>query len=360
MAPGEDETGGGGYPASMSADGPVTAAEARALFAEFVSAPAVVLAVSGGPDSVALLWLMARWRSGRKTGPVLHIVTVDHGLRKDSASEAREVKRLAVSLGLPHKTLRWTGDKPTTGLPAAARDARYALLARAARAVGSSHVLTAHTRDDQAETVLMRMARGSGLSGLAAMTAQTERDGIRIARPFLRLSKAALIATLDKAGIAYAVDPTNADPHFTRPRLRALMPDLASEGMDSRTLARLATRLARADAALELMADGAERFLALRSPGLVPEAIDAAAFLGLAEEIRVRLLLRMINHVGHEGPAELGKVEALSLAMEQAMAARGDGILLKQTLAGAVISLTRNRLKIAPAPPRRAVSRKRP
>jgi len=92
----------------------------------------------------------------------------------------------------------------------------------------------------------------------------------------------------------------------------------------------------------------------------VPEAIDAVAFLGLAEEIRVRLLLRMINDVGHEGPAELGKVETLSVAMEQAMAGRGDGILLKQTLAGAVISLTRNRLKIAPAPPRRSVSRKRP
>ncbi|QUS42533.1 tRNA lysidine(34) synthetase TilS [Tardiphaga alba] len=344
----------------MSSDGPVAAADARALFAGFAGAPALVLAVSGGPDSIALLWLMARWRRARKSGPALHVVTVDHGLRKESAAEAREVKRLAASLGLPHRTLRWTGDKPKTGLPAAARDARYRLLARAARTAGASHVLTAHTRDDQAETVLMRMARGSGLTGLAAMTDQTERDGIRIARPLLPLSKAALIATLDKAGIAYAVDPTNADPHFTRPRLRALMPVLAAEGLGPHALARLAARMARADAALELMADGAERFLALRNPGRAPDAIDAGAFMGLAEEIRVRLLLRMINAVGREGPAELGKAESLALAMEQAMEGTRSGILLKQTLAGAVISLTRHRLKIASAPPRRAASRKRP
>lgn len=339
---------------------PISAQQAKQLFARWTSAPALVLAVSGGPDSVALMWLAARWRRGLKHGPALTVVTVDHGLRSEAAAEAREVKRLAATLDLPHRTLRWTGDKPKTGLPAAAREARYALLADAARKAGAGHVMTAHTRDDQAETVLMRMARGSGLSGLSAMAAQTDRGGIQIVRPLLQLSKSQLIATLRKAKLGYAVDPTNTDPYFTRPRLRALMPDLASEGMDSRNLARLAARLARADAALELMADGAERFLALRSPGLVPEAIDAVAFLGLAEEIRVRLLLRMINDVGHEGPAELGKVETLSVAMEQAMAGRGDGILLKQTLAGAVISLTRNRLKIAPAPPRRSVSRKRP
>jgi len=339
---------------------PISAQQAKQLFARWASAPALVLAVSGGPDSVSLMWLAARWRRGLKRGPALTVVTVDHGLRSEAAAEAREVKRLAATLDLPHRTLRWTGDKPKTGLPAAAREARYALLADAARKAGAGHVMTAHTRDDQAETVLMRMARGSGLSGLGAMAVQTDRGNIQIVRPLLQLSKSQLIATLRKARLGYALDPTNTDPHFTRPRLRALMPDLASEGMDSRNLARLAARLARADAALELMADGAERFLALRSPGLVPEAIDAVAFLGLAEEIRVRLLLRMINDVGHEGPAELGKVETLSVAMEQAMAARGDGILLKQTLAGAVISLTRNRLKIAPAPPRRSVSRKRP
>lgn len=339
---------------------PISAPQAKQLFARWASEPALILAVSGGPDSVALMWLAARWRRSLKRGPVLTVVTVDHGLRVESAREAREVKRLAAALDLPHRTLRWTGDKPKTGLPAAARNTRYALLAKAARKVGAIHVMTAHTRDDQAETVLMRMARGSGLAGLGAMSAETERDGIQIVRPLLQIPKSQLIATLDKAKLDYAVDPTNTDPGFTRPRLRALMPALATEGMDARNLQRLATRMARADAALELMADGAERFLALSNSGRSPDAIDAVAFMGLAEEIRVRLLLRMINEVGLEGPAELGKAESLALAMQQAMATAGNGILLKQTLAGAVISLTGNRLKIRPAPPRRGAMRRRP
>ena len=339
---------------------PISARQAKQLFAGWAAVPALVLAVSGGPDSVALMWLAARWRRGLKRGPALTVVTVDHGLRPEAAREARDVKRLAALLDLPHRTLRWTGDKPKAGLPAAARDARYGLLVNAARKAGAVHVMTAHTRDDQAETVLMRMARGSGLAGLGAMSAETERDGIRIVRPLLQVAKSQLIATLDRAKLGFAVDPTNTDPGFTRPRLRALMPSLAAEGMDARNLQRLAGRMARADAALELMADGAARFLALRNPGRSPDAVDAAAFMGLAEEIRIRLLLRMINEVGLEGPAELGKTESLALAMEQAMQSAGNGILLKQTLAGAVISLTRNRLKIVPAPPRRGAVRRRP
>jgi len=331
---------------------PISAQMAKQLFADWASAPALVLAVSGGPDSVALMWLAARWRRGLKRGPDLIAVTIDHGLRPEAALEARDVKRLAASLDIPHRTLRWTGAKPKTGLPAAARDARYLLLAKAARSAGASHVLTAHTRDDQAETLLMRMARGSGIAGLAGMARLTERDGIQLARPFLHVAKVQLVATLTKAKIDFATDPSNSDPSYTRPRLRALMPALASEGLDSRNLARLATRLRRADVALELMVDGAERFLALHSPKL-PEAIDAGAFAGLAEEIRVRLLLRMIDQVGHEGPAELGKVETLVFAMVQAARSGGKGILLKQTLAGAMITLTHDRLRIVPAPPRR-------
>ncbi|WP_441228708.1 tRNA lysidine(34) synthetase TilS [Tardiphaga sp. 20_F10_N6_6] len=332
---------------------PISAQMAKQLFADWASAPALVLAVSGGPDSVALMWLAARWRRAFKRGPDLIAVTIDHGLRPEAAREARDVKRLAASLDIPHRTLRWTGAKPRTGLPAAAREARYLLLAKAARSVGAFHVLTAHTRDDQAETLLMRMARGSGIAGLAGMARLTERDGIQLARPFLHIAKVQLVATLTKAKIDFVTDPSNADPNYTRPRLRALMPALVSEGFDSRNLARLATRLRRADAALELMVDGAERFLALHSPGKMPEAIDAGAFAGLAEEIRVRLLLRMIDQVGHEGPAELGKVETLVFAIVKATRSGGKGTLLKQTLAGAMITLTQDRLRIVPAPPRR-------
>jgi tRNA(Ile)-lysidine synthase len=282
-------------------------------------------------------------------------VTVDHGLRAEAAREAREVKRLAGTLDLPHRTLRWTGPKPKTGLPAAARDARYRLLAKAAGAIGATHILTAHTRDDQAETLLMRMSRGSGLAGLAAMARQSERDGVVLARPFLHLPKSRLVATLAKARIGFAVDPTNEDTNFTRPRFRALMPALASEGCDSRNLARLASRLARANTALEVLVDGAERFLALKDGGMAQPGFDAKAFAALSEEIRVRLLARIIDRLGHEGPAELGKVEALVVALDRAGAQKPvkGRPRLKQSLAGALVSLTEDRIRIEPAPPRR-------
>ena len=293
----------------------ISAQHAKTLFAGWKAAPALVLAVSGGPDSIALMWLAARWRRSFKRGPRLIAVTIDHGLR-----------------------------------PAAAREARYRLLAQAARQGGATHIVTAHTRDDQAETLLMRMLRGSGITGLAAMARETERDGVRLARPLLEISKAQLIATLNRAKIAFADDPTNRDKSFTRPRLRALMPQLAAEGGDVKSLARLASRLARANAAVEILADGAERYLALKGADAA-NGFDAQAFAALPEEIRLRLLKRAIDRSGHEGPAELGKVEALLAALDRAVAERQPR--LKQTLAGAAISLTKGRIRIEAAPPRR-------
>jgi tRNA(Ile)-lysidine synthase len=345
----------------------ISAQTAKRLFADWRGAPAIVLAVSGGPDSIALMWLAARWRRALKRGPRLIAVTVDHGLRTGAAAEARDVKRLARSLDLQHRTVRWSGTKPRTGLPAAARSARYRLLAQAAQANGATHILTAHTRDDQAETLLMRMMRGSGIAGLAAMARESERDGVRLARPFLNVSKSQLIATLRKAKVSFADDPTNRDTSFTRPRLRMLMPALAAEGGDTRNLARLASRLARANQAVEVLVDGAERYLALRNhdasrPGFQAKTFDAKtfdakAFAALAEEIRLRLLLRAIDRFGHEGPAELGKVEALLSALDRALAQNPAGRRpkprLKQTLAGALVSLIDGRIRVEPAPPRR-------
>jgi tRNA(Ile)-lysidine synthase len=362
----------------------ISAQDAKGLFADLKGVPALVLAVSGGPDSIALMWLAARWRSALRRGPNLIAVTIDHGLRPEAAREARDVKRLARTLDLPHRTMRWTGAKPKTGLPAAARAARYRLLVQAARAHGATHILTAHTRDDQAETLLMRLLRGSGIAGLAAMARQSERDGVLLARPFLQVSKSQLVATLNKAKIDFADDPTNRDPNFTRPRLRALMPVLAAEGGDTRNLVRLAARLARANTAVEVLVDGAERYLALRDRDALQSGVgakpaggtivdtrsfDAKAFAALPEEIRVRLLQRAIDRLGHEGPAELGKVEALLSALDRAGAEKtearrsklnrpGNGPnmnrpSLKQTLAGALVSLDDGRIRVEPAPPRR-------
>jgi len=361
-----------GFPNAMPNDdnSPISAQEAKRLFADWRGVLAIVLAVSGGPDSIALMWLAARWRRALARGPRLIAVTVDHGLRPEAAAEARQVKRLARSLDLPHRTLRWTGPKPRTGLPAAARAARYRLLAQAARASGATHILTAHTRDDQAETLLMRMLRGSGIAGLAAMARESERDGLLLARPFLDISKSQLIATLEKAKVDFADDPTNRDTSFTRPRLRTLMPVLAAEGGDTRNLVRLASRLARANAAVEALVDGAERYLALKgrqalhsgfnakafdAERLDAKTFDAKTFAAMPDEIRLRLLQRAIDRVGHKGPAELGKVEALLSALDRAGAENNAARRprLKQTLAGALISLIDGRIRIEPAPPRR-------
>ena len=134
---------------------------------------------------LALLVLAARWRKSLKSGPDMIAVTVDHGLRPESAKEANAVKRQARELGVVHRTLRWTGAKPKTGLQEAAREARYRLLSGEAARSGARMVLTAHTLDDQAETMLLRLSRGSGLSGLAAMARANDMFQTKVVRPLL-------------------------------------------------------------------------------------------------------------------------------------------------------------------------------
>src|SRR5262249_8237062 len=146
--------------AARPIDDPITQAEAAQLFGALVNLPALILAVSGGPDSTALMWLAARWRDKLETPPRLVAATVDAGLRKESAREARAVGQLAKTLNVEHVTLRWAGRKPKTGIQEAARNARYRLLSEEAHRQSAAHILTAHTLDDQAETLLFRMVRG--------------------------------------------------------------------------------------------------------------------------------------------------------------------------------------------------------
>jgi tRNA(Ile)-lysidine synthase len=339
---------------------PVSAAEAKTLFAPLAHASVLVLAVSGGPDSTALLLLAARWRNARKSGPRLLAVTIDHGLRRESADEARTVKRLARWLGVAHRTVRWQGKKPQIVSQQAARQARYRLLAAAGRAAKARYVLTAHTLDDQAETVLMRMSRASGITGLGAMARiaplpVSEDQEIELVRPLLDIPKARLIATLEHAGIGFAEDASNRDPRFTRTRLREAMPALAQAGVDARALARFARRLRRADRALEAAVDSA-RAAVLESPWSQrgPIILDAEKFLRLPEEVALRLLGRAIACVGNEGPVELGKLETLYEALRSAQASAGGEIVrVRRTLAGALMTLTIQKLVVERAPARK-------
>jgi tRNA(Ile)-lysidine synthase len=335
-------------------DTAISAAEAEALFSDLNHVPALLLAVSGGPDSTALMVLAARWASALKRAPALIAVTVDHGLRKESKSEAAEVARLAKQLGIAHRTLRWTGRKPKTGLPQAARVARYRLLADAARKLSASHILTAHTLDDQAETVVIRLTRGSGMTGLAAMQRVSVipmSGGLFLVRPLLDIAKARLIATLRDEHIPFADDPSNRDPRFTRARLRGLMPQLAREGLDAGRLALLARRLKRADLAIEAAVDRAKSELIVGlGEGPNTFAFDAAGFARLPAEIALRLLGRAVGQAGSEGPVELGKLEALKAALDSAQTA---GSRFRRSLAGAIVTLAKGKIVVERAPARR-------
>lgn len=334
-----------------NAETAVSPDEARVLFGDLQATSALVLAVSGGPDSVALLLLAARWRDKLKTKPKLIAVTVDHGLRRESKAEAAAVARLARKLKVTHRILPWRGRKPKTGLPQAARNARYELLARVARSTGASHILTAHTLDDQAETVLIRMARGSGIAGLGAMARMTPlptvaHSELMLLRPFLEIPKMRLVATARTAKAAYAQDPTNIDPRFTRARLRGLMPVLAQEGLDARRLSLLARRLRRANAALEVAVNAAQAAVSSGwDDGRI--TLDASRFLALPAEIALRLLGRAVTVAGDEGPIELGKLEALAAAI------RGARGRFRRTLAGALITAARAEIVVERAPARR-------
>jgi tRNA(Ile)-lysidine synthase len=327
--------------------GPVTAEEARTWFTMLADAAGLLLAVSGGADSTALLVLAAEWAAG--TGARLVAGTVDHGLRPEGAEEAADVAGLAARLGVPHVTLRWTGAKPGTGIEQAARRARYALLTELAGKEGLSHLVTAHTIDDQAETVLMRLAAGSGLSGLAAMREITAREGLLHARPLLGVAKARLVATLRAKGVAWSEDAMNADPAFARPRLRAARVVLEREGLSNERLALLSRRVARAEEVLERATDTAwAQFTVPTDRGV---RIGGEGLADLPAEIALRLLLRAIDLNGDGTPRRLARAEALCDAVFAALA---EGRAVVRTLAGARVSVRGGGISVAPAPPRRA------
>jgi tRNA(Ile)-lysidine synthase len=353
---------------SPAVNDPIPEAEAAMLFAALDAFPVLLLAVSGGPDSTALMWLAARWRDGLTRKPKLLAVTIDHGLRKESAREALAVKRLARKLKIEHRTLRWSGRKPKTGLQEAARNARYRLLAEVARKAGAERILLGHTLDDQAETVLIRLVRGSGVSGLAGMRRLAPvpapgSEAASLARPLLGVRKARLVATLKAAQVPYAEDPSNRNEDFTRVRLRATMPALIREGLTPERLALLARRVERIEIALH---DSLNDALQSVAPGPWPDegpvTMEVAAFARLPEEVGLRLLGRVIQWTGNEGPVELAKLETLCDSLAVSIDAALDGTnprRFRRTLAGAMITLSGTKLTVERAPSRRTGAKSR-
>jgi tRNA(Ile)-lysidine synthase len=299
-----------------------------------------------------MLAAFARWRETREGGPALHVATVDHGLRPEAAAECAAVMAAAERLGIPAATLAWEGQKPSAGLQDAARQARYRLLAAHAREVGATAVAVAHTLSDQAETVLMRLVRGSGPLGLKGMAASSQREGVEIVRPFLWVTGARLGATARAAGLEPIADPSNADDRFTRVRMRALMPLLEPEGLNAERLAVFAGRMQMLDEALarqaEMLAD------ACAQPSVAPGAkvFDGSGWLSEPFAVVQALLARAIAEAGDPAIAE--RLEALEALTGAVLMAVAGGSTHRETLRGAAVQVTAGgRVIVAREPARR-------
>jgi len=268
------------------------AVDPAALFAELKNAKGLVLAVSGGPDSTALMVLAAAWPER----PPALVVSVDHGLRRDAAEEAELVAANAEKLGLPAQILKAGPIAGRGNLQAAARAVRYRLLADAARTAGHDTIVTAHHRDDQAETFLLRLARGSGVYGLAAMAPATAFDGLTLARPLLGVSRQALLAVAQASGLAFVDDPSNADLRYDRVRMRHLLASPAGHGLSAERLAETAGRLGRAAEAIDAEATKILKQAVMADDFGVVHG-DPAPFTAAHCEIGLRALARLLQAV---------------------------------------------------------------
>jgi tRNA(Ile)-lysidine synthase len=307
-------------------------------FAPWEKAPHLAVGLSGGSDSFALTLLARDWaraRGGRVTA-----LTVDHGLRAESAAEAQAVAARCAALGIEQQVLRWTGERPRSGIQAAARAARYRLLEDWCATNRVLHLLLGHQREDQAETTLMRLERRSGVAGLAGMAACVEHRAVRVVRPLLSVSRMRLRATLTAAGEGWIDDPSNANPAFTRPRLRAALASGAESAAIERLLG-IAGQAAASRRALEAKTAALLACAASLDPAgfvwLDPEAMRAAP-----EPVGLTALAAVIATVsGADYPPRFGQLARLY----QSLPAAGG-----QTLGGCLIAPRRGRLLVCREP----------
>ncbi len=287
-------------------DAPLSDAEADTCLGQLLLGEAgqgLLLAVSGGVDSMVLMHLAVEVRLRLGHEARLMVATVDHRLRSESADEAAFVAQLAARLGLDHETLVWGDARPTASIAAASRFARYGLLAAACRRNHAHAVVTAHTRDDQAETFLMRLARGSGVDGLSAMSPtsvlMTAAGALVVRRPFLEVSKGRLMATAEARGIPWREDPGNSNDLSERVRMRKALVVLEGLGISGAAMARSARRLQGARDVvladtLRVLADP-ERVI-LHNLGFA--TLTGASWTSEPREIRLRVLAALVRHVG--------------------------------------------------------------
>lgn len=294
--------------------------DAAAAVAAAMQGHRVAIAVSGGGDSMALLHL------ARQAGPVA-AVTVDHGLRDGSATESAGVARFCESHGIPHETLHWQHGHVPGNLPAAARDARYALMAAWGLTQGIDCILLGHTADDRAETFLMRLAREAGVDGLSGMAARFTRDGMLWRRPLLDVSRAALRDVLRAAGVSWVEDPTNDDVGYDRVKARHILHALEPLGITAAGLGRVTAQLDDVRVALDDAVVRAAGQVVRQEAGDL--CIDWPALQTHPAEIIRRLIIASLGWMsGTPYPPRRDEVSLVVMAMESAG---------QKTLAGCIL-----------------------
>ncbi len=302
------------------------------------------VAVSGGADSLALMHLLAHWARKAKLSPPL-VLTVDHGLRKGSAADARAVAGWAKALKLKCEILTVKSAKPKSDIEAWARQARLRLMHRAMVKHGLTVLYLAHHQSDQAETFLLRLARGSGLDGLGAMQSLApfplaQAEGLMLARPLLAMPGGALRDFLRAQKQAWREDPMNQEARFARTRMRALLPLLEEAGLTAQRIADAAMHLARAREALDLATAAVLARAMRRAEGDNSILLlDGVALAAAPREIGLRALAAVLKKVA--GTAYRPRFDALERLFGQ-IAAKG----------GLAAGATLNGCRIGPAPRR--------
>ncbi|MEP5638180.1 MAG: tRNA lysidine(34) synthetase TilS [Roseibium sp.] len=302
------------------------------LFAPLKSFSRLALAVSGGADSICLLLLFNDWHSRSGWIGKCEVLTVDHGLRPESAQEAAFVQELSTRFGYTSEKLTWSGEKPSTGVQETARQVRYRLFAKQMSVSNSEILVLAHHKNDQAETFLDRLTRGSGVFGLSAMSADERNgpEGLRLMRPLLDVPKARLKDTLKAREQNWCDDPSNEDHKYKRSRLRNIAGLLEDEGLSQDRIATTVRQMRRMRTALEfVLVETFKRLVEEHPAG--PARLAVNSFQTLPEEIRLRLLIMAIERVtGGAVSPRLKKLETLDQIILSAQKVR-------QTFGGAVL-----------------------
>lgn len=335
-------------------NGVTGAAIAADQFAMFMDAfalqrdtKAVAVAVSGGPDSMALVRLVHDWAGPRNTK--VFALTVDHRLRSESAAEAFKVGEWLTQLDIPHETLIWQDGETVKHLDrspqAAARDGRFELMEQWCESQDINVLMTAHHADDQAETFLMRLIRGSGVDGLAAMSADTTRGSMRVLRPLLGVTKADLIATCEVYDQSWVHDPSNDSDSYARTRVRKIMAALESEGLDRDRLLKTVTHMQRAQSAIDsAVSDLFEK--AVREGDGNALALDIQFLCAAPDEVALRCLARCLKRVS--GSTYAPRFESLDRVYGDLKPRSSSNPWTDRTLHGCQLRKVSDHLTIAP------------